>query len=51
MIETKDVHRARPKCSRCGWVGDWREGRLPDAAEGKARAQLEEHVSFWHASE
>lgn len=52
MIETAITYRARPKCTRCGWVGDWRSStRSEAAATAAAERFLQAHVDFWHAND
>lgn len=49
MIEQQVTYGARPKCGRCGWVGDWsRSVRSQAVADGRALDALDEHEAFWH---
>lgn len=48
MIEHRTVHRARPQCPACGWVGDWRTSTSRDIASAKASRQLVQHEQEWH---
>lgn len=49
MIEDGITYRARPKCTRCGWIGRWRTSNTSSGtATDLAQHDLAEHTEFWH---